>query len=164
METKLLIVLRGPTGVGKTKISNNLRTKFESEKTFLLNLDEVNPIKFNQYLQEAVKYDIVIGEMYYGNSHTTQPQEWISHFKQYRQISIVLKASKETCYKRLNLPDRQWKISDFSNCEYLWEKFEDLQKRNVFASNAKISETVIDAEEMPNQIVDKIINLLRNHF
>jgi broad-specificity NMP kinase len=164
MGTKLLIILRGPTGVGKTKISNILRIRLGIEKTFLLNLDQVNPLEFNQSLQEAVKHDNVIGEMYYGNSHTTTPQEWLSHFNNYRKISIVLSASKETCYKRLNLPDREWKISDFSCCHKLWKKFEDIQKSNIFASNAGIKEVTIDAEEMPNQIVDEIMNLLKNNY
>ena len=49
-----------------------------------------------------MKFEYVIGIMFYGNSHTEQPQRWISKLKDrdYRILSVVLHASMDTCYER----------------------------------------------------------------
>lgn len=72
-----LIIIRGPPGIGKTTIANTLIAKLDN--AFLLRLDEIRIDLFQAYLTCAMKYENVIGEMFFGNSHTTNPSEWLSH-------------------------------------------------------------------------------------
>ena len=101
----LLIILRGPAGSGKSTVSKGLKNKINIQKpidSYLLNLDEVREIVFESYMKEALEHECVIGEMYYGNYHTTKPETWINRFKEknYDIFSFILKTSKETCHER----------------------------------------------------------------
>ena len=70
------------------------------DNTFL-NLDEVIQDKFNENISRALKHDIIIGEMHYGDSHTTEPRQWIEKFdKKYKILSVVLIVGFEECVKR----------------------------------------------------------------
>jgi deoxyadenosine/deoxycytidine kinase len=92
-----LIIIRGPPGVGKTTIANVLIAKLE--KGYLLRLDEIRNDLFQSYLDCSVKYENVVGEMFFGNSHTTNPSGWLSHFpsEKYQRLSVLLTASLEDC-------------------------------------------------------------------
>ena len=92
-----LIIIRGPPGIGKTTIANALISKLD--KGYLLRLDETRTDLFQAYLICAMKYENVIGEMFFGNSHTTNPSEWLSHFPdgKYEKLSVLLTASLEDC-------------------------------------------------------------------
>ena len=92
-----LIIIRGPPGIGKTTIANALIAKLD--KGYLLRLDETRTDLFQAYLTCAMKYENVIGEMFFGNSHTTNPSEWLSHFPdgKYEKLSVLLTASLEDC-------------------------------------------------------------------
>jgi|SRR6476659_4614862 len=92
-----LIVLRGPTGVGKTTIGNALIAKLGGG--YLLKLDEIRPDLFQSYLSCSSKYDNIVGELFFGNSHTTNPSEWLHHFPadKYERLSVLLTASLEDC-------------------------------------------------------------------
>jgi hypothetical protein len=53
-----------------------------------LNLDEIDPEKFESYMKEALECECIIGEMFSGedkkspgNGHTTNPHTWINRFK-----------------------------------------------------------------------------------
>ena len=72
------IIIRGPTGVGKTTIANALIAKLG--QGYLLTLDEIRSDLFQAYLTCAMKYENIMGEMFFGNSHTTNPSEWLSYF------------------------------------------------------------------------------------
>ena len=53
-------------------------------------------------MNQALESEIVIGEMFSGDEHTTNPKTWINPFKErkYRIFSFILKASKEVCHNR----------------------------------------------------------------
>ena len=92
-----LIITRGPPGIGKTTIANALIAKLD--KGYLLRLDETRTDLFQSYLTCALKYENVVGEMFFGNSHTTNPSEWLSHFsnEKYEKLSVLLTGSLEDC-------------------------------------------------------------------
>lgn len=71
------IIIRGPTGVGKTTVANAIIAKWG--EGYLLSLDEIKSDLFQAYLTCAMKYENIVGEMF-GNSHTTNPSEWLSFF------------------------------------------------------------------------------------
>ena len=106
---KYIVILRGPQCSGKTEISAKLKERLDEIKhknvTFLLKLDEINNERFEYILNEALKkrYSYIVGELNYGNSHTTDPFiTWLHHFKDkdYQIVSIVLEARKETRLQR----------------------------------------------------------------
>ena len=73
------IIIRGPTGVGKTTVANAIIAKWG--EGYLLGLDEIKSDLFQTYLTCAMKYENIVGEMFFGNSHTTNPSEWLSFFR-----------------------------------------------------------------------------------
>jgi hypothetical protein len=91
------IIIRGPTGVGKTTVANALIAKLG--EGYLLSLDEIKSDLFQAYLTCAMKYENIVGEMFFGNSHTTNPSEWLSFFpdEKYEKLSVLLTASLEDC-------------------------------------------------------------------
>jgi predicted ABC-type ATPase len=99
-----LIILRGPAGSGKTTVSVALANKIGKENTCILDLDitNSNENRFESNLQECMESSNVIGMMFYGNSHTTEPMTWISNFKKkdYEILSVILFANKEICFER----------------------------------------------------------------
>lgn len=101
----LFILLRGPAGSGKSIVSISLKNKIQNEKSinsYLLKLDEINKNVFENYMMKALDYECIIGEMFHGNEHTTQPETWISRFKEKNSniFSFILKATRETCLER----------------------------------------------------------------
>jgi len=91
------IIIRGPTGVGKTTIANAIIAKWG--EGYLLSLDEIKSDLFQAYLTCAMKYENIVGEMFFGNSHTTNPSEWLNLFPdgKYEKLSVLLTASLEDC-------------------------------------------------------------------
>ena len=77
-----LIILRGPMGSGKSSVSTSLMELLGKDCACILDLDMTHPYadKFNQNLKECLIYKTVIGMMFYGNSHTTNPARWLSEF------------------------------------------------------------------------------------
>ena len=94
-----LIILRGPPGSGKTEVANHILSKLGiSRENAFLDLDEVTQDKFNENILRALKHDIIIGEMHYGDRHTTEPRQWIEKFdKKYKILSVVLIVGFEEC-------------------------------------------------------------------
>ncbi|MGA8844301.1 MAG: hypothetical protein WB511_12020 [Nitrososphaeraceae archaeon] len=92
-----LIVIRGPTGVGKTTIANALIAKLG--QGYLLKLDEISADIFQAYLTCSMKCENVVAELFFGNSHTTDPTGWLDHFpsERYERLSVLLTASLEDC-------------------------------------------------------------------
>jgi uridine kinase len=76
---RYLVLLRGPQCSGKTEISEKLKERIDEIKhkkqTFLLKLDEINAERLEYSLSEPLnkKYNYVVGELNYGDSHTTNP-------------------------------------------------------------------------------------------
>lgn len=88
----LLKILRGPAGCGKSKVYGGLKNKISIDNCFL-NLDEINKEPFEKNIKKALKYECIIGEMFSGNGHTTNPGSWIKRFnnKDYKIFSFILK-------------------------------------------------------------------------
>jgi hypothetical protein len=70
------------------------------KKIYLLKLDEINTERFEYSLNEALnkKYNYIVGELNYGDSHSTDPMRTgLQRFKDedFHIVSIVLEASRE---------------------------------------------------------------------
>jgi tRNA uridine 5-carbamoylmethylation protein Kti12 len=158
----LLIILRGPAAAGKTSIKNNLLRRLGEDAAFL-HLDIIesrdNPLStanFQKMYANALKHKNVVGEMYFGDSHTTDPK-WLDEFRKrgYCIVSIVLGVSFDTSYQR-------WKADPTRNHDEDirkdYDKFIERQKVNVFGQAAKLEEIKIDTEgKTIDQICDEIM-------
>ncbi|HYA83610.1 MAG TPA: hypothetical protein VEH06_09210 [Candidatus Bathyarchaeia archaeon] len=53
------------------------------KRTYLLKLNEINTERFKKALNEALdkKYKYVVGELNYGDSHSTDARIWLQRFK-----------------------------------------------------------------------------------
>src|SRR3982074_3205997 len=101
---KGLIILRGPAGAGKTTVNEVLVEKIDKNDVCVLDLDitDSDEQRFNENLKDCLRYNNVIGMMFYGNSHTTDPMKWIVKFKDagYNILSVILFCSKDKCFDR----------------------------------------------------------------
>ena len=143
---KYLVILRGPQCSGKTKVSEKLKEKLDEIKhkkqTYFLKLDEINTERFESSLSEALnkKYNYIVGELNYGDSHTTDPMRtWLHRFeyKDYQIVSIVLEASREM---RLLRCRKDPKRNPFDKIDEMFfnydnERFDRLQRDRVFQKN-----------------------------
>ena len=162
----LLIILRGPAGSGKSTVSKGLKNKIKIQKpidSYLLNLDEIREIVFESYMKEALEYECVIGEMFFGDEHTTTPETWINRFKEknYDIFSFILKASKETCFERCKNDKNNARSSVNRTQSKIYEyhdQFYNHKEFTEFAKKAKIYEEIINAESKPDQVVDTILS------
>jgi pantothenate kinase-related protein Tda10 len=73
-----LVILGGPQSSGKTELSQKLKEILDEKhkkRTYLLKLDKINTERFENALNEALDktYKYVVGELNYGDSHTTDP-------------------------------------------------------------------------------------------
>jgi len=80
-----LIILRGPPGVGKTTVSRHIIKRLGPNKTDILYLDKIEGFDLN--VQKALDSEYVIGELFFGDSHTTRPEQWLNKFADYSKIS-----------------------------------------------------------------------------
>ena len=77
--------------------------------------------KFNQNLEECLRYSTVVGMMFYGNSHTTDPDNWLGKFRNhdYRILPVILYAIKELCFERCNSDRERPSINKQREIPYL---------------------------------------------
>ena len=143
---KYLVILRGPQCSGKTKVSEKLKEKLDEIKhkkqTYFLKLDEINTERFESSLSEALnkKYNYIVGELNYGDSHTTDPiRTWLQRFKdkEYQIVTIVLEARKEI---RLQRCRKDPKRSPFDKIDEMFfnhdsERFDRLQRNGFFSKD-----------------------------
>jgi shikimate kinase len=96
----LLIIIRGSPGSGKTEIGKSLRNRLNLNQT--LQLDEIRPDNFEDNISTVLGHEYVVGEMHYGNHHTTEPSQWLDRFtrRDFKIISVVLQVRFETCVKK----------------------------------------------------------------
>ena len=162
----ILIILRGPAGSGKSEVCCELRKKIEREKSiksYFFNLDEICHEKFENYVKEALKSKYVIGEMFSGNGHTSNPKPWINKFtdKDYKIFSFILKVSLDTCLQRCRSDKKNKRDSVYQNGDQLnkdYYKFYNYPEFGNFANNAIIIEETIDSETKSIQEVVSIIS------
>ena len=90
--------MRGPAGAGKSSVKNKLINIISDQNIFKsyskFNLDQVEESKFDQNMKQALETEIVIGEMFSGDQHTTNPETWIPRFQESMNFFVYLESSK----------------------------------------------------------------------
>ena len=154
-----LIVIRGPTGVGKTTIANALIAKLG--QGYLLKLDESSTDIFQAYLTCSMKYENVVAELFFGNSHTTDPLGWLDHFpsERYERLSVLLTASLEDCLSgviRRKVPSH-WTLSlDRIRVDYgeFYEKYKPIFRCMINFPEIEVSNS---RTSNPKDVVEEIL-------
>ncbi len=161
-----LIILRGPQCSGKTEVSQSLREtldKKHKKQTYLLKLNEINTERFKKALNEALdkRYKYVVGELNYGDSHTTDPRIWLQRFKDkhYQIISFVLVGGKQVRLQRCkNDPKRSpFDKIDESFFNHDSESFERHEHDRIFYKKSGLREITLNTEnKSPSQLANEI--------
>ncbi|MGC2575240.1 MAG: hypothetical protein WA364_27355 [Candidatus Nitrosopolaris sp.] len=154
----LLIIIRGPPGSGKTEVGNALKRRLKLENQ-TLQLDEIMPDVFDKNVSAVLDEEYIVGEMHYGNSHTTKPI-WLDKFteKGFTIISAVLQIKFETCIIRaVGRPVKPLDPFDAINQYFLFYS----KYKQIFISYTGIKEICIECDNRSaEQIADEILNLL----
>jgi deoxyadenosine/deoxycytidine kinase len=157
-----MIVLRGHAGSGKDTIGKCLVEKLGgSNKAYLLNLDITGPLEeqFIECLQKSLRYNHVIGMLFWGDTHTENPDSWITNFKNknYTAISIILDASLQTLIRRVE--ERGYNYKPPEEMRQHFEKFRQI--RNIFAIKAGVKEISIHTErKSSDNVAEEILSIL----
>jgi hypothetical protein len=131
-----------------------------------LDITGVDEDKFNDNLRNCLMFEYVIGMMFYDNSHTEQPQQWIAKFKDrnYRILSVVLHANMDLCYGRCkndNNPERHPINKQKDRCNEYYYEFEQRQNKNIFQERAHVEEIIVGSENKTQaQVGDEILRYL----
>jgi hypothetical protein len=131
-----------------------------------LDITGFNEDKFNDNLTNCLTFEYVIGMMFYGNSHTEQPKQWIAKFKDrnYRILSVVLHANMDLCYERCkndNNPERHAINRQKEQLNKYYYEFEQRQHMNIFQEMAGVEEIIVDSENKTQmQVGDEILRYL----
>jgi hypothetical protein len=106
--------------------------------------------RFEYSLNEALnkKYNYIVGELNYGDSHTTDPMRtWLQRFKDkdYHIVSIILEASREM---RLHRCRTDPKRNPFDKIDEMFfnhdsDSFERIQHYDVFQEKSGIREITL---------------------
>jgi thymidylate kinase len=97
--------------------------------------------------------------LFFGNSHTTRPEEWLSKFNDYSKISFILQIPFDISYKRAkNRPEYENYTEERYRVLYYGFKF--LCLFNVFNRYAGVKEFCINAQADPSSVADKIVEML----
>ncbi len=154
---RYLIILRGPPGVGKTTVSRHIINRLGPKKAVILYLDKIEGFDLN--VQQALSKEYVVGELFFGNSHTIRPEEWLSKFDNYSKISFILQIPFDTCYQRAKT--RQ-EYANYTEEQYrvLYYGFIFLCQFNVFNQYAGVKEFCIDAQSDSSSVADIIVEMI----
>ena len=130
---RYLIILRGPPGVGKTTVSRHIINRLGPNKAVILYLDKIEEFDLN--VQKALSKEYVVGELFFGDSHTTRPEQWLSKFNGYSKISFILQIPFDVCYHRAKTRP------EYTN--YTEERYRGLtMDSNFFASLTSLTSTL----------------------
>jgi hypothetical protein len=123
------IIVRVPPGIGKSKIFEYLISKLEVTNAHYFSLDKQEG--FDQNIQTALTKDLIVGEMFFGDSYTTRPEKWLNKFNEYCKVSFILYVSFDTCYRRARTRPE---YTDYSEEQYkeLYREVKFLCLFNVF--------------------------------
>lgn len=163
---KRLIILRWPAGSGKTTVSEALVDKIGESNSCVLDLDITHhdEQKFNQNLDKCLRYNNVLGMMFYGNSHTMDPAKWIVNFKDagYNILSVILFCSKDVCIDRCkndNTTGRHPVNKQKDRISKYYDEFYQRENQKPFHIVAGIKETRIETENKPQiEIAEDILS------
>jgi predicted ABC-type ATPase len=157
---KSLIILRGPAGSGKTSVCDAIMQKIGKKNSCKLDLDITYPQedKFKKNLMNCLSSDNVIGMMFCGNSHTNDPLKWITKFreKDYRILSVILYASKETCFNRCrsdNNTGRHPINKEKGRINKYYDEFYERENNRSFAEAAGIVGVTVNTENKSPEII-----------
>lgn len=88
-------------------------------------------------MKEALNHDFVVGEMYYGEKNTEDPEPWINQFKEkgYKILSVILLVNLDTCIERAlcRQNDRRAPTNTINMFYHFYLKYQD-----NFASKANV--------------------------
>jgi shikimate kinase len=136
--TRWLVILRGPTGVGKSKVAESLRKTLHMPAYCVINLDNPFP---PPNLTQTLQCQYVIAEVYSGGDNTANPESWVGYYttRGYRVLSIVLDADLDIVIQR-NISDTERPPRPIELITRLHRSFYEEQKFQDFANAAKIEE------------------------
>lgn len=159
-----LIILRGPPGVGKSTIADQLRTAV-GEGATTLDLDVLGPA-FSGF-GTALQSNFVIAHVFSGQDRTRMPNTWIDQFRNtgFRIASVRLDIALDEGWSRLSSDSKrrpeEWPRSDY---ERLHGRFYSEPKLNDFERNAGIREAlrISTGNKTPDVIVGRILAWLQS--
>lgn len=129
-----------------------------------MNLDQIHEDKFEPDIESWLVEKNTVAEMYYGNSHTTNPEEWLNRFRQkgFKVLSVVLEASVKTCFDRVR-KRTEYSFKTFDKYKLHYDCFQKIQQMNLFNSKARVREILLDTEnrsveDIADQILDELTN------
>lgn len=149
---RYLIILRGVPGAGKTQVAKVILGRI-GEKAVRWNLDDYAPDPeqgaFDAKIKQMVGKTYIVGELYSGRKHTSDPTYWIDHFKGgYSITSFVLQVSEPKGYANAcDSRHTSWHPETRTVYDNSYNRFQEHLKNNTFASKAGIKEVFIDAED-----------------
>lgn len=154
MISKWLVIIRGPTGVGKTKACEALGKLLHLSYDCMINLD--NPAR---NLESKLRCQHVIAEVFSGGENTEEPLRWVRVFTRggYRGLSVVLNANLNVVLKR-NREDAERPKRSEDCLIRLYQRFYSERKFRDFAKAARIDEICINANKLPPHCVAKEIH------
>jgi cytidylate kinase len=152
---RVLIIIRGPPGSGKSEVAKGLIESAGKSNYELLDLDQIIEDKFESNMVVALDKEFVVGEMHFGDWHTTEPEMWIRRFreKDYKMLSVVLKVCFDTCVKRAICREQHpLTPTDAINQFNLFY--------HIFVNKAKVKEICVNNENKnPSEVAKEIIIL-----
>lgn len=158
---KWLIILRGVTGVGKSKAADKLVRRLGAHIATSLNMDIIEHDQIRRNIEASMKFQYVIAHIYSGEQNISDPAGWISRFTAagYHAISFVLTigfdAGKKRCLKRdKNRTEEQYR--------WLWDRFQK-PPFSDFAKRADVKETSVDAEQSSDAICEQILKAIEQY-
>jgi hypothetical protein len=98
--------------------------------------------------------------MFYGNSHTTDPDKWLGKFRNhdYRILSVILYANKELCFERCNSDPGRPSINKQRDLIYKYhDDFYRRENENPFHKAANVEEIKIETANISQVEIAKDI-------
>lgn len=154
---RVLIILRGPPGSGKSEVAKALKESVGKSNYELLDLDQTIEDKFESNMAVALDKEFVVGEMHFGDGHTTEPEIWIRRFreKDYKMLSVILKVCFDTCVKRAICREKHPLTTTDAIIQFnlFYQKYQ-----NIFVHKAKVKEIWVNNENKnPSEVAKEII-------
>lgn len=160
-----LILLRGVPGAGKAQVGKIVKSRLVGE-AIRLNLDDFAPEpetnQFDEALNQALDFRYVIGELYSGRWHTSDPARWVVKFRNNYQIhSFILHVSLQKGYANCR-DERHGSYHPRSLAEYAEQKYNRFYAEDAFTRFAARAgadhEIRIDAEDNDwERIADEVL-------
>jgi hypothetical protein len=96
----------------------------------------------------ALDKEFVVGEMHFGNTHTTEPEMWIRRFKEkdYKMLSVVLKVCFDACVSICREEHPLTPTDAINQFNLFYQKYQ-----NIFAHKTKVKEICVNNENKSHQ-------------